>query len=70
MANVNLFYVGQDFYLGSGTMMSSIYEVGSLKRYDWGLVQSALRYGNSVNLRPATKEEMDWARKQLEQYSK
>lgn len=56
-----LFYIGDDFYWSSSTNMSCIYEINTGKRYDWGFVQSDLRDGETVNIRPANKEELAWA---------
>lgn len=59
---INLFYIGDNFYWDSGTSMSSIYEIGTGVRYDWGFVQGDLRDGKTVNIRPANKEELAWAK--------
>lgn len=64
-----IFYIGHKFYTKSGTMMSSIYEIGKKGEYirsDWGLIQTILERGDSVHIRPATKEEMLWAYENLE----
>ena len=47
--------------------MSSVYEIknGVLKRTDWGLIQTALEKGQTVNVRPANNDEMFWAYKKL-----
>lgn len=62
---VNLFFIGESFYSKSGTMMSSIYVVGTYERYDWAMVGLALKEGMKVNIRPATQAEMNWAYLQL-----
>jgi hypothetical protein len=53
---MNLIYIGDHFYTESGSMMSSIYDEQG-NRQDWGKVQLTLKNGESVNIRPATKEE-------------
>lgn len=63
-----LFYIGDKFYSESGTMMSSLYEEGTRARYDWGFVNRDLRSGISVEIRPATEEELVWAEKKLEKF--
>ena len=60
-----LFYIGDDFYPKSGTVMSSIYTVEGRFRFDWGFVQRDLASGKSVTIRPATPEEMKWAQAKL-----
>jgi hypothetical protein len=57
MKTYNLIYVGQRFYEQSGAMMSSLYSDDGF-RWDWGLVQSTLRYGDNVNIRPASQNEI------------
>ncbi len=55
---MKLIYIGDHFYLESGTMMSPIYtEDGT--RMDWGSVQAALKRGQTVSIRPATPSELD-----------
>ena len=58
MNNVELIYIGENFYRESETSMSSIYTVDG-KRYDWGFVDSALQQGKTVNIRPATTLELN-----------
>lgn len=60
-----LFYIGDNFYWNSGTSMSSIYEINTGVRYDWGYVQRDLSNGQTVNIRPANKEELAWAENRL-----
>lgn len=56
---MKLIYIGDHFYLESGTMMSSIYhETG--ERSDWGKVNCALREGDTVTIRQATQQEKDF----------
>lgn len=55
-------FIGDRFYIESGSIMSSLYTVKG-ERTDWGLVSNALNNGKSVNIRPATINE-------LEQYTK
>lgn len=59
MKKISLFHIGSKFYRESGTRMSSIYEAKTFKRYDWGRVQDALEKGYTVNIRPATKDELE-----------
>jgi len=61
----NLFYIGNDFYDKSQTMMSSIYEIDTKVRWDWGKVNIELLNGGSVTIRPATGAEMLWALEKL-----
>lgn len=61
---INLFYIGEIFYVKSRTMMSSIYTVLG-ERYDWGFVRRALDEGKTVIIRPADKVEMKWANDKL-----
>lgn len=53
---INLIYIGGHFYMQSGTAMSCIYTEDG-QRFDWGLVQTAVARGATVNIRPATDEE-------------
>ena len=64
MDEIKLIYVGERFYDESSTIMSSIYTVDG-KRYDWGLVQGALKRGKTVNIRPATEAEMKFFKTKL-----
>ena len=69
---MNCIYIGDEFYWKSGTAMSSIYEITSGKHYkraDWAMVQRELSQGNTINIRPATKEELKNFQEQLEQYT-
>jgi hypothetical protein len=52
-----LFYIGDHFYMQSGTMMSPIYEEGTNNRYDWGFVSRDLRAGKSITIRQGTATE-------------
>lgn len=65
---IDLFFIGDNFYSKSQTMMSSIYIAGSYERFDWGFVNCLLREGKSVYIRPATHEELDWAHKKIGQF--
>jgi hypothetical protein len=64
---INLFYIGDDYYFNSGSIISCIYEVGTYKRYDWGLVNNALINMESINIRPADDKEIEWAKLKLKQ---
>lgn len=55
--DIDLIYIGENFYSESGTIMSSIYSKDG-KRWDWGFVQIALSKGVSIHIRPATKDEI------------
>lgn len=65
---IELFFIGDNFYEESQTRMSSIYVAGSYKRFDWGFVNCLLREGKSVFIRPATKDELEWAYKEIGQF--
>lgn len=62
----NLIYVGEKYYEQSKSMMSSLYEEGTLERWDWGFVNVALRKGEPVNIRPATELEIKMMDVELE----
>lgn len=64
---INLFSIGSKYYLKSGTVMSSIYSIEGKNRWDWGKVQVALEDGDTVNIRPATEEELEWADNRLKE---
>ncbi|HUU90512.1 MAG TPA: hypothetical protein VM238_04800 [Phycisphaerae bacterium] len=53
---MNLIYIGEHFYLDSGTAMSSIYTEDG-QRMDWGFVQIELERGEDVHIRQATADE-------------
>ena len=55
---MKLIYIGNHFYLESGTIMSPIYTEDGM-RFDWGKVQVALRQGDSIEIRQATSQERD-----------
>lgn len=69
MKTVQLIYIGDEFYLKSGTSMSSLYEEGTWQRYDWGFVSRDLRNGVTVNIRPANDEELGKAYRMLQSTS-
>jgi hypothetical protein len=54
-----IIFIGDEFYENSRTMMSPIYliEDGEYCRTDWGFVNTYLRNGEEVHIRPATKAE-------------
>lgn len=66
---MEVIFIGEDFYIKSGTIMSSIYEIRKegLKRTDWGKIQIALEEEESINIRPANNVEMLWAYDRLAQ---
>ena len=61
---VKLVYMGDHFYVESGTVMSPIYTEDG-RRYDWGFVQCALRDGDEIVIRQATDVERAEAERQL-----
>jgi len=63
--NMNLIYIGDEFYSKSGTVMSSIYTEDG-ERYDWGFVQIALRNGEDIHIRQANNIEMQFYNKKLQ----
>lgn len=56
---MKLIYIGDHFYMESGTMMSPIYTEDG-HRSDWGFVQIALKRGDSIEIRQATPQERDF----------
>lgn len=56
MKKLILFFIGSDFYMKSGTMMSPIYEAKTYSRYDWAFLERELRNGKQVTIRPANKK--------------
>jgi hypothetical protein len=61
---MKLIYIGDHFYMESGTRMSSIYhETG--ERSDLGEVNFALRAGDSIEIRQATQKERTFYEAQL-----
>ena len=55
-------FIGENFYMESGTAMSSMYEKlpgGSYKRTGWGFIRVALQKGDDVHIVPATQRETD-----------
>ena len=62
-------YIGRDFYMDSGTVMSCIYEKkqdGSYERFDWGFTEIALENGEVLMMRPATDNEKRFFEEKLE----
>lgn len=55
---LELIFIGDHFYLESGTRMSCIYQLDG-RRFDWGKVNVALQNGDTVNIRPATEGEIE-----------
>ncbi len=58
---MNCIFIGDRFYRESGTIMSSVYEInpnGTHSRTDWGFIGIALKNGKTVNIRPATSDEI------------
>jgi len=71
---MNLVFIGNKFYIKSGTTMSSIYEIDSdgniINRSDWGKVQKTLSNKEPVHIYPANDAQMVWAYKMLEELEK
>lgn len=65
METINIIFIGDDFYWKSGTMMSSLYQEKTWKRFDWGFCSLALQEGKKVIIRPANEEEMKHAQEML-----
>jgi hypothetical protein len=63
-SQTNLIFIGDDFYLESGTVMSSIYTEDG-KRYDWGFVNRDLKQGKQVIIRAATPIELSYYKDKL-----
>lgn len=55
---MKLIYIGDHFYMQSGTAMSPIYTEDG-QRSDWGFVSIALRNGEDVYIRQATPKELE-----------
>lgn len=54
---IKVIYIGDHFYMESGTMMSCLYlEDGS--RYDYGFMKRDLLAGKAIIIRPATDAEI------------
>lgn len=53
-------FIGMDFYMNSGSIMSSVYTVEDEQytRYDFGFLQRDLAAGKEIVIRQATEEEM------------
>ena len=66
MEKTKLIFIGDDFYMKSGSMMSPIYTEDGL-RYDWGFVNVDLREGRTVEIRPATNNELEFYQKKLKE---
>ena len=68
---IKLIYIGEKFYMLSGTIMGTLYEVdedAKWHRWDWGFVQKALGEGKSINIVPADENELTIAEALLESY--
>jgi len=60
-----LFSIGNDFKTMSENKISSLYEVKTFKMWTYMDIELALYKGDSINIRPATHQEMNWAWKEL-----
>ena len=47
---IELFFIGEDFYNKSQTVMGNLYVSGNYERFDWGFVKCLLREGKSVTI--------------------
>ena len=56
-SEMKLIYIGEHFYMESGTMMSPVYSEDGT-RYDWGFIKRDLAEGKTVTIRPATDAEI------------
>jgi hypothetical protein len=61
------YYIGEEFYGASGTMMSSLYTESGF-RSDWLAVRMALEEGREVHIRQATDAEMLKAYQKLHEH--
>lgn len=67
---MKLIYIGSEFYMKSGTMMSCLKHEDTGHRADWGQVEIALERGEEVSIRPANDAELGQAYKQLTEIQK
>lgn len=66
---MTLYYIGDNFYSESGTMMSSIYH-STGERSDWGDVQCMLRDGMELEIVQAPDSFLVQKYRQLDEYKK
>ena len=65
---VSVVFIGERFYAESQTLMSALYKIlpnGKYSRYDWGFLQMDISSGKNVNIRAATKSEIKFFEKKL-----
>lgn len=58
--DIELVYIGEQFYKESQTHMSAIYRLhpnGNWQRYDWGFLQMDISACKNIFIRPATEKE-------------
>lgn len=67
--SLELIFIGNRFYDQSRTMMSCIYTIDG-QRSDWGQVQIALTAGETVNIRPANRVELQHYQEKLDKLNK
>lgn len=65
-----LIFIGEEFYVKSGTKMSSLYTARTWIRWDWSMVQIALHRGDKIIIRPAKKMEMAFANNLLRDFQR
>ena len=66
IAKVTLFYIGEDYYWKSSTIMSPIYyNFNPPVRCDWGKVSQHLTRGDEVRIYPANTYQLTWADEEL-----
>ena len=55
---INLFYVNEDYYQHSNSIISQLYIEGSWERFDWNFVKRQLERGKFITIRAANEIEM------------
>lgn len=76
LPKIKVYFIGQEFYWKSGSMMSSIYKVYgtgkdmTYERYDWGKMEIDLANGYAVEIIPAPESFKEIMQKKLEDLQK
>lgn len=65
---MTLVYIGNDYYIKSGTFMGVVYTEDFKERHDWGSIQDALDSGQIVVIRPALRWQLNHADAMLGEY--